>query len=476
MLRLIPTTPPLNPAEQFALDTLVDFSRVLVTDAEEGVELRILGDGGATSIAESRGRRWWIEPTDGAVVLQRPLLSLVAEIAGAMSEQRTDTTDRYGRVPPSENALVRSGDERQPIVGQIAVALRKATIAAAGRAPVVLLAPWPDGKRWAMAITHDLDVVSMWPAFTGMRLAELARKGDAVRAASVVASALASIGRDPVFRAAQRLLDVERALGVRSTWFVIAGTPTIATMRTGDVTYAPESPRARRIIAGATSAGHELGLHGSFSSFVSTDTFAQQRSRLAALTGAPARGVRQHFLRMRPGVSHVAMAAAGFAYDSTFGFSERNGFRLGVADVIPVWDDRGQRPLDLQEVPFVWMDRALSKHRGIEDPSVWIDDALAIATACRDVDGVWNGIWHPNLDPALGFPGAPQGFASLLAGLMSQSPWSATLHDIVTWRRARRAARGAASAGGSITLRVAAGAPTLRLEDAERRPVAHVLV
>ena len=29
---------------------------------------------------------------------------------------------------------------------------------------------------------------------------------------------------------------------------------------------------------------------------------------------------------------------AGFLYDSTYGFADRNGFRLGVADVVPLWD------------------------------------------------------------------------------------------------------------------------------------------
>src|SRR5438445_9574267 len=69
--------------------------------------------------------------------------------------------------------------------------------------------------------------------------------------------------------------------------------------------------------------------------------FQSQRARLERLTGTPhpPQGVRQHFLRLRPGVTHRAMAAAGLAYDSSYGFADRNGFRLGVADVIPVWDE-----------------------------------------------------------------------------------------------------------------------------------------
>src|SRR5256885_6263019 len=37
------------------------------------------------------------------------------------------------------------------------------------------------------------------------------------------------------------LLETERQHGVLSTWFVLCGTPTLATMRAGDLTYRPRS-------------------------------------------------------------------------------------------------------------------------------------------------------------------------------------------------------------------------------------------
>ena len=95
------------------------------------------------------------------------------------------------------------------------------------------------------------------------------------------------------------------------------------------------------------------------------------------------------------------MAASGFSYDSTFGFPDRNGFRLGVADVVPRWNDAGASPIPLDEAPFAWMDRALSKYRRIERPATWSEDALQLAATARAVGGLWVGLWHPNLTPAL---------------------------------------------------------------------------
>ena len=134
------------------------------------------------------------------------------------------------------------------------------------------------------------------------------------------------------------------------------------------------------------------------------------------------------------------MRAAGFRYDATFGFADRNGFRLGVADVIPAWSAAEQQGWgDFDLVPLAWMDRALSKYRGVEAPDAWIDDALALADEVRALEGLWTGLWHPNLAPALGYPGAPQAWGRLVRELSARSAWFASAADIVDWRRRRRA-------------------------------------
>jgi hypothetical protein len=146
---------------------------------------------------------------------------------------------------------------------------------------------------------------------------------------------------------------------------------------------------------------------------------------------------------MRPGPTQQGMLNAGFTYDATYGFPDRNGFRLGVADVVPAWDAASEQELTLTEVPLHWMDRAQSKYQRIEDPAAWIADAQELAAAARAVGGLWVGLWHPNLTPALGFPDAPAAYAALVAAVARDAdrPYIATLADIVAWRSTRRAAR-----------------------------------
>jgi len=168
------------------------------------------------------------------------------------------------------------------------------------------------------------------------------------------------------------------------------------------------------------------------------------------------------------------MTAAGFIYDTTFGFPDRNGFRLGVADVVPRWDAERNQRIAIDEAPFTWMDRALSKYRGVEDPAAWSRDALELAATAREVGGLWVGLWHPNLTPALGFPDAPPAYGATIAGVLAESPFVAPLDTLAEWRRARRAVRATAiRPDGSVELEAAVAAPSpfqLRLEDGAGKP------
>ena len=481
MIRVPASDTALAPAERYGLDVLVDCSRLLPLEGPAGqaTELCVVeGSGSSLTLERCISEGWGISAGNGIVRVPRAALRIVADVAGAGAEQRVTARDRHGRVPSGENRLVAAGLEREPVVSLAALRLREAVVAGAGDRPVRLLPAWPGARRWAVAITHDLDAVEWWPLFTGMRLLELGRKGELRLAARVMAAAARGVGADPLGRGVRAVLADEAARRLVSTWFVLCGTPTLGTLLAGDLTYRPESARTVAILRAIAAGGHEIGLHGSFETGRDGGAFAVQRRRLAGLVGQGIGGVRQHFVRMDPGVTHRSMIEAGFRYDATYGFPDRNGFRLGVADAIPGWDDARQAPTELMEAPLVWMDRALSKYRGIEQPDAWIADARELALAARRVEGLWVGLWHPNLTTPLGFPGAPEAFARLLDELSGHQPWCATLDDIVAWRRARRMVRAhTVGADGRVTAVLNSAPPSpLRLLDAHGEPAEEVRV
>jgi hypothetical protein len=459
----------LRPAERYGLEVLVDLSRLLLTERAECdlVRLKVIERDSAGSAAADLSPKAALELGEGEVRITTAALRGVAEVAGGGIEQRSTATDRHGRVPAAENPLVAAGQSRRPVVSLLGVELRRAVLAVAGRRPVRLLSPWPDGHRWAALMTHDLDVVEWWGLFPLLRMAELGMKGDWDRFARVARAARRSVGRDPVTRGVHSILQLEAHHLIRATWFVICEPPSLRSMIAGDSTYRPDSPATGRILSALTHAGHEIGLHGSFATGNDAKRMTAQGRTLSRLASAPVAGVRQHFLRMRPGSTQRVMVEAGFEYDASWGFADRNGFRLGVADVVPAWDAARETPLPLDLVPLIWMDRTLSKYAGVEEAGRWIEDARELARECKAVEGAWVGLWHPNTIEALGFPGAEPAFVSLLQALADDRPFFASAHRMVQWRRFRRSVRAArVTADGRVILRTTAGQRTvIAIED-----------
>ncbi len=459
----------LRPAERYGLDVLLDLSRLLVAERAECdlVRLTVVDRGSAGSAAADLSSRAALERGDGEVRITTAALRGVAEVAGGAIEQRSTATDRHGRVPATENPLVAAGQSRRPVVSLLANEIRRAVFSVAGRRPVRSLTPWPEGHRWAALITHDLDIVEWWGLFPLLRMAQLGRKGNWDLVARVARAARRSIGRDPVTRGVHSILQLEAHHGIRATWFAICAEPTLKSMLAGDSTYRPDGPAARRILTALTHAGHEIGLHGSFITAEDGKSMMAQRRALSRVADSPVEGTRQHFLRMRPGRTQRSMVEAGFQYDASWGFADRNGFRLGVADVVPGWDAEREVQMPLDLVPLVWMDRALSKYEGVEEAGRWIEDARELARECKAAEGAWVGLWHPNTMEALGFPGAEPAFVSLLQALADDRPYFASAHKVVQWRRFRRSVRAArVSADGRVVLSTLEGQRTvIAIED-----------
>ena len=427
-MTVLAVTDGLSPLDCYAMDVLLDLSRLPRTDRMlDNTTVVTAGPPGATGIGLA----------DGRVVIGGVVLSETASLLTLAAERTGSVRDARGRVPAAFNAMVTSGRSLEPVLQHHAAALRDAVAQARGGMPT-LLAPWPGGARWAVALTHDLDLVRWWGLGYAARSLELLRRGEWRRWRRATGAALGAIGGRPVFAAIERLLQVEADLGIASTWFVMAGSPTFRSVLAGDVTYPIGSAQA--ILERIRDSGHEIGLHGSFATAGSVEVMRDERDRLSQAVEAPVQASRQHFLRMTPLATQRQAASLGFSVDSTIGYYDRPGLRLGVADLVPLADEAGA-PLGIAEAPLVWMDRASSKYRGVESPAAWVDEALASARVVESVEGLWVGLWHPNLAAPLGFPDAEPAFADLVARLAARTPWFATVSQVAAWRDRRRRLR-----------------------------------
>ena len=174
----------------------------------------------AATLRAAADTGWGISQIDGQVQLPVWALHWIADLAGAGTEKAATAVDRFERTPATENPLVVSGLTRRPVVQEAAVSLRVAIGTAAGQRPAYFLPPWPDGHRWAAAISHDVDVVDWWPAFTGLRLVELLSRGKIGLASRAMASPIGSSFGNPVWQGPEAVIISEAELWVRTPWLV----------------------------------------------------------------------------------------------------------------------------------------------------------------------------------------------------------------------------------------------------------------
>ena len=267
----------------------------------------------------------------------------------ARVEERDAERDRHGRFAAASSCL----DPLDPPLERL-------------RERLGLDPPRWGGAQFAVALTHDVDVPWRWTR-VGIR-GGAARIKNAVlagraRDAGAEARALAAVplhkarGTDPNWRF-ERICELERSLGTRSTFFLLGGHRHRAD---GPSPEAFESRRARLV---ETLLAHdaEVALHASYTAADDPAVLAEEHAALEALAG-PVAGQRFHYLRVDPHRNLRELDRLGFRYDSSLGFADAPGFRAGIAHPFRPWDFEREAPLGLVEIPLAAMDVTYAEER-----------------------------------------------------------------------------------------------------------------
>src|SRR6476661_3753268 len=204
------------------------------------------------------------------------------------------------------------------------------------------------GARFAVALTHDVDVPWRWTRIgvlgAAARLkghAFAGRAGPALHEARGLARVPLHKARrtDPNWRFAEISAE-ESEHGARSTFFVMAG-------------------------------------HTHRADGAAPEAYDRLRPRLVeTLLGAG--------------------AGVGFRYDTSLGFPDALGFRAGIAHPFRPWDFERERPADLVEVPLAVMDATLAEERyaGLSAAEAK-PRVVALLDWAAEHGGAFSILWHP---------------------------------------------------------------------------------
>jgi peptidoglycan/xylan/chitin deacetylase (PgdA/CDA1 family) len=343
------------------------------------------------------GGAWWARGAETAT-LHADVIGSSFFMLARLEEIAATDIDAHGCFPAEASIAYRESFLTRPIVNEY---LELLWLAIRDLWPRIQRRP----RSFRIEISHDVDRPwayrdlglrdRLWAIRDALRRGTLPSVGGSPLLNGVLAAA-GLPHRDP-FDTFDWLMDREDAAGLRPVFYFLTSQETQY-----DARYSIEAHDIRALIRRIQSRGHEIGLHGSYSSWLSAERVRGQLSRLADVTRqegatrAPVGG-RQHYLRWRAPDTWRAYEEAGLQYDASVGFNKHAGFRCGTCYEYPVFDAVKRVPLGLRERPLMVMDITLLAE---DTMALAIEPARQllrqIADRVRLFGGALELLWHNN--------------------------------------------------------------------------------
>lgn len=269
---------------------------------------------------------------------------------------RRDVRDKHGRFPGRQSLPYRAGFIDRPIVEEYAALLRK------WLREVGVAVPAPK-RRFSVLPTHDVDAIRRYSDF----LQHLRTVASALLGQQSPKNILTSFGvaagfkKDPLdtfdemINLDSRFEEKASSVPTKVIYFFMAGGKSQF-----DGLYNIRRKVARNTIKMVCDSGATIGLHASYEAGICPELIAKEKTVLEEVCGFPIRHNRHHFLTWREIEEGWALAKAGISWDSTLGYADVAGFRLGVCRPVPLFDPIKIQPFGIEEHPLIVMDCTLS--------------------------------------------------------------------------------------------------------------------
>ena len=304
---------------------------------------------------------------------------------------RRDVRDEHGRFPGRESLPFRAGFIHRPIVEEYAALLRQ------WLQMFQVNLPKPR-RRFSILLTHDVDCLRKYSSVRqlGKMTAGVALGRQSLRKVFEGWAAYFHWKKDPydTFDTMIRLDTAFQKTIYSSAAHVIYFFPTGEKLPFENF-YNIQSPTARRLISQIRQSGASSGIHTSLNASKNPKQIAKEKILLEEIWDDSITWNRHHYLSWNNISDGWDLAQAGIQHDSTLGYPDVAGFRLGMCHPFPLFDPNRLEPFGIEEHPLLVMDCTLT------DPNYMnlnYDDAWQYTNNLIQQTKKYNGefilLWH----------------------------------------------------------------------------------
>lgn len=279
---------------------------------------------------------------------------------------------------------------------------------------------WPNGKKFAVCLTHDVDRVKK----TYQYFTHFLKTRDLYHLKSFF------VREEEPYWNFERIIELEKKHGVRSTFFFLNETKQLDLLHPQKWAlsldrYSFRDEKIAEIIQKLHANGWEIGLHGSYESYKDKDLLKKEKKELEDVLGVDIAGIRQHYLNLKIPETWKIQYEVGFKYDSTFGYRDRIGFKEGK--YLPF------HPLNNSffVIPLTIMDGALFSNYKNED-EIW-RICIELINTVEKHKGLLTVLWHQRVFNEKEFPGMISIYEKIIKISKEKNAWITNAYNIIKW-------------------------------------------
>lgn len=256
---------------------------------------------------------------------------------------------------------------------------------------------WPNGKGYAVIVTHDTDAVTVGAASElATNLLKLVARRDRVYA-EMFAKGLQCFRRpmmNPLF-GFPLWCDFEAARHLRSCFYLFARLVPLKRDVNDCKSSVVEQRIDWRLLRQMADSGWEFGFHAPIKAKTDIDTFVRGKEWIEEKLGTALYGLRHHYWALdwlKPHLTFRKHVNCGFRYDSSIAWRDICGFRAGTSHPFRPFDPDRNKALDLYEIPTCVMDSHVIGRDG--DIGTAVEECLRTVDHVKARGGVAVLNWH----------------------------------------------------------------------------------
>jgi len=337
---------------------------------------------------------------------------------------------------PSLDCTTKKEISSKPVVDFLENILFEAILAGCHeqKIPLIQKSYWPEGKTFAVCLTHDVDELKKASYQWLSRPFRFLIKGNFEGLSNQIFLFEQKISGIEPFYTYDDIIRLENDLTVKSTYFILkeSGHAKLSSRKTFYLYGRNRSfnnAEMQSLLHKLKENGDEIGIHGSYFSYNNPQLLLDETRELEQLIKEKILGTRQHNLNLDVPKTWEYQVKCGLLYDSSLGFSDRIGFRWGTS--FPFFPNSKAGTIPIIEIPLIIMDICLDFCDNI------VPDCHQVIDEVERYFGVLTLLWHPPVFNILEYKYGRDVYIDLIRYCQTKETWIARACDIYAWMKIR---------------------------------------